>query len=320
VSCGLITGANGFVGTRLCQVLEDCGYQLRAALRQQNSDNDLAVQQKVIVGDMASIDIRWGDALKDVDFVVHLAARVHVMDENILDPLLAFRLVNLDGTINLAKQAAVAGVKRFIYISSIKVNGESTQPGAPFRVDDSPRPVEAYATSKFEAEQALLEVSAVTGMEVVIIRPPLVYGPGVKANFLNMMRWLSRGFPLPFGAITNKRTLVALDNLVDLINICIKHPAAANQTFFAGDGEDLSTTELLSRMGQALGRPALLVPVPVRLLEVLAGLLRKRALTQRICNSLQVDISKTRDILGWKPILAVDRALKITAEAYIGKE
>lgn len=312
----LVTGANGFVGCRLSRVLLDCGYQVRAALRHQNSHNDLVVQDQVVVGDI-NLDTHWEDVLHAVDCVVHLAARVHVMDETVADPLSEYRLVNVDGTINLARRVANAGVKRFIYLSSIKVNGETSQTGAAFKADDLPAPMDPYAVSKFEAEQALLNIATATGMEVVIIRPPLVYGPGVKANFLTMMQWLNRGIPLPFGAIHNKRSLVFLDNLVSLIITCIEHPAAPNQTFLAGDGEDLSTTELLQRMGRAIRKPARLIPFPAKLLEVLAMLIGRQALAQRLCGSLQVDISKARALLGWKPILTVDEALKKTAKAYL---
>jgi nucleoside-diphosphate-sugar epimerase len=219
--------------------------------------------------------------------------------------------------LNLARQAAEAGVRRFIFISSIKVNGEGTPLGAPYRADAQPQPADPYGISKMEAEQGLRALAGETGMEVVIIRPTLVYGPGVKANFLNMMRWLHKGVPLPFGAIHNRRSLVALDNLVDLIVTCIEHPAAANQTFLVSDGEDLSTTELLRRMATALGAPAHLLPVPSWLLEAGATMLGKKALSQRLCGSLQVDISKTRELLGWTPPLSVDAALRKTAKHFL---
>jgi UDP-glucose 4-epimerase len=207
-------------------------------------------------------------------------------------------------------------VRRFVFVSSVKVNGEATQPGLPFKPDDASTPLDAYGISKMEAEQGLREIAAQTGMEVVIIRPPLVYGPGVKANFAAMMRWLSRGIPLPLGAIHNGRSLVALDNLVDLILTCITHPAAANQTFLVSDGEDVSTTELLRRMGQALDSPARLIPVPAGVLKAAAALLGKRDMAQRLCGSLQVDIQKTRQLLGWTPPLTLDQGLKKAAEGF----
>ena len=256
----------------------------------------------------------WRKALAGCQVVVHLAARVHVMTDTAKNPLDEFRQVNVKGTLNLARQAAAAGVRRFVFVSSIKVNGEATEPGHPFTAEDTPAPLDAYGISKMEAEQGLREISAQTGMEVVIIRPPLVYGPGVKANFAAMMRWLARGVPLPLGAIHNQRSLVALDNLVDLIVTCIAHPAAANQTFLVSDGQDVSTTELLRRMGRAMKRPARLMPVPAGLLEWTAALVGKRDVAQRLCGSLQVDIQKTRQLLGWNPPLTLDQGLKKAAE------
>jgi nucleoside-diphosphate-sugar epimerase len=248
--------------------------------------------------------------------VVHLAARVHVMDDKVSDPLLEFRKVNADATLNLAKQAASAGVKRFIFISSIKVNGESTELGKPFQADDTVMPDDAYGLSKHEAEAALLRLGTATGMEVVVIRPPLVYGAGVKANFYSMMRWLDKGIPLPLGAINNKRSFVALDNLVDLIITCINHPSAAGQIFLVSDDEDLSTSELLRLMATALGKPARLLAVPVSVLQFVAKRLGKQAIAQRLCSSLQLDISKTRQMLGWTPPVSVTEALKKAAQYY----
>lgn len=258
--------------------------------------------------------------LVGVDVVVHSAARVHVMRDQASDPLAEFRKVNVEGTLNLARQAAAAGVRRFIFISTIKVNGEGTPVGVPYLADAQAAPADPYGISKMEAEQGLRALAAETGMEVVIIRPTLVYGPGVKANFLNMMRWLHKGVPLPFGAIHNRRSLVALDNLVDLIVTCIDHPAAANQTFLVSDGEDLSTTELLRRMAAALGKPARLLPVPSWLLEAAAALLGKQALSQRLCGSLQVDIGKTRELLEWTPPVSVDEALRKTAKHFLEQQ
>jgi nucleoside-diphosphate-sugar epimerase len=248
--------------------------------------------------------------------VVHAAARVHVMNEIASDALAEFRKVNVEGTLRLAKRAAESGVKRFIFISSIKVNGESTLPGKPFKADDTPAPVDPYGISKHEAEQALRQLARETGMEVVIIRPPLVYGPGVKANFLSMLRWLNKGIPLPLGAIRNQRSLVAIGNLVDLIITCIDHPAAANQTFLVSDGQDLSTTQLLRRLGNALGKKARLLPLPEWLLVAAAAVLRKQSVAQRICGSLQVDISKNRELLGWMPPINMDEAMRQTAGDY----
>lgn len=262
----------------------------------------------------------WGEVVSGVDVLVHTAGRVHVLGDQADEPLAEFRRVNMEGTLTLARQAAEGGLRRFIFISSIKVNGEGTAVGRPFCSDDKPAPIDPYGISKREAEQGLLVLAADTGKEVVIIRPPLVYGPGVKANFRDMMGWLIKGIPLPLGSVNNKRSLVGRDNLVDLIITCIAHPAAANQTFLVSDGDDLSTTELLQRMGQALEKPARLLPVPIFLLRVGAALLGKRDMAQRFCGSLQVDISKTRELLGWESPVTVEEGLRRTAESFLRKE
>jgi len=259
----------------------------------------------------------WRNTLAGCTTVVHLAARVHVMRDKVSDPLTAFRRVNVDGTLNLARQASAAGVRRFVFISSIKVNGETTRWGHPFIADDVPDPQDPYSISKHEAEMGLCQIAAETQMEMVIIRPSLIYGPDVKANFQKMMQWLHRGIPLPLGAIHNKRSLISLANLVDLIIICLDHQAAAHQIFLAADGEDLSTTELLRRMGMALGRPARLIPVPTFLLEFGAALLGRGNIAQRLCESLQVDISKARTRLGWNPPISVDEGLRRTAQSFL---
>ncbi len=308
----ILTGASGFVGKAVLDVLSrSTGIQVVAALRNTNVDLPAGVEMYK-VGDLTD-DQRSELKSRTPDVVVHCASRVHVMHDTAADPLAEFRRVNVKGTLNFARAACEAGAKRFVFVSSIKVNGEGTRPGAPYRADDQPHPSDPYGISKLEAEQGLLALSKETGMEMVIIRPVLVYGPGVKANFQSMMRWLQRGIPLPFGAIDNRRSLVALGNLVDLIVTCIDHPAAANQIFLVSDGEDLSTTGLLRRMGNALGRPARLLPVPAWMLRFAAQMLGKHALSQRLCGSLQVDIEKTRTLLGWQPPLGVDRGLKLAA-------
>jgi len=310
----LVTGANGFLGRALVGHLsQDVRIEVRAASR---SAPAFPPQVRHYVAPSLSLQADWQVALDGVSVVVHAAARVHVMNDAADDPLAEFRKANVDGTVSLARQAAAAGVRRFIFISSIKVNGEGTEPEQPFRAGDTPDPQDPYGVSKVEAEQALRVVASETGMEVVIIRPVLVYGPGVKANFRSMMSWLSKGVPLPLGATGNKRSLVALDNLVDLIVTCIDHPAAANQTFLVSDGEDLSTTQLLQRMGNALGRPARLLPIPASMLYAAAAMLGRRAVAQRLCGSLQVDIAKTRELLGWTPPVSVDDALLRTARAF----
>jgi UDP-glucose 4-epimerase len=310
----LVTGATGFVGRAVVQRLlaDDESRQVVVAVRRDVQQWPERVLPRV-TGDLEPTT-DWSVALGGISAVVHCAARVHVMADTAASPLEEFRRVNVQGTLNLARQAAAAGVRRFVFISSIKVNGEATQLGRPFTADDAPAPLDAYGVSKMEAEQGLREIARKTGMEVVIIRPPLVYGPGVKANFSALMRWLRRGVPLPLGAIHNQRSLVALGNLVDLIVTCLTHPAAANQTFLVSDGEDVSTIELLRRMGQALGRPARLVPVPASWLKLAAALVGKQDVAQRLCGSLQVDITKTRRLLGWTLPISLDEGLKKAAE------
>ncbi|MCO6690904.1 UDP-glucose 4-epimerase family protein [Pseudomonas asiatica] len=311
----ILTGASGFVGGAVLEALGRMANMqtvvpLRSPLR--------SMPTGVLSYPIADLTDDQTAPLKAhaPDVVIHCASRVHIMADTADDPLTEFRRVNVDGTLALARAASASGARRFVFVSSIKVNGEQTRPGCAYRADDIPQPVDPYGVSKHEAEQGLLALGAQTGMEIVIIRPVLVYGPGVKANFRNMMRWLDRGVPLPFGAIHNRRSLVALENLVDLVLTCIDHPAAANQIFLVSDDEDLSTTELLTRMAHALGRPARLLPVPSWMLSGAARALGKGALSQRLCGSLQVDISKTRDLLGWRPPVQVDTALLAAAKYY----
>jgi nucleoside-diphosphate-sugar epimerase len=308
----LVSGANGFVGAALCEKLRRNAVVVRGAVRTKYAQTSFPTD---VVIDSLSAENDWTSALRNVKQVVHLAARVHVMSDTSADPLAEFRRVNVEGTKNLARQAANAGVRRFIFLSSVKVNGEFTADGKAFTSDDKPNPQDSYAISKCEAEFALRQISAETDMEVVIIRSPLVYGPGVKANFESMMRWLERGWPMPLGCVTqNQRSLVALDNLVDLIVTCLKHPAAAHQTFLVSDGEDLSTAALLKRMGAALGRPACLLPVPLVLLKLGALIINKLGIYQRLCGSLRLDIGHTRHLLGWKPPVSVDEGLRLAAQ------
>jgi UDP-glucose 4-epimerase len=321
----LVTGASGFVGKALVQRLAlqpGCftvaavrGLPLYGAAAFSGGLPDGTVQW-VELGDLAKAEFRPG-LFDDVDVVVHCAARVHVMEERDADPLAAFRAVNLNGTLNLARAAAQAGVRRFVFLSTVKVHGEGTPYGKPFTADAVLCPVDPYAVSKMEAERALMALAAETGLEVVNVRPPLVYGPGVKANFLSMMKWLNKGIPLPFGAIRNGRSLVALDNLVDFLMVCLDHPDAVGQAFLVSDGEDLSTSDLLRRLGVALGKPARLIPVPPALLQGAGILLGKRDVIERVCGSLQVDIAKARTLLGWTPPVSVDSALASTAAAYV---
>jgi Nucleoside-diphosphate-sugar epimerases len=311
----LVTGAGGFVGRKVAAAVSSLGHELLLGLREVAKFSlDGAAYRKLDLVSSVESDYEF---LSCVDVVIHTAARVHIMDDRTLDPLAAFRAVNYLGTMKLAEHCVTRGVKRFIFISSIKVNGDATPLGNPFSELDFPEPADAYGLSKFEAETALLELAEKTNMEVVIIRPPLVYGPGVKANFKYLMNWLYKGLPLPLGAIHNKRSLVYIDNLVSLITTCIAHPAAANNIFLAGDGEDLSTPDLLRRMGAALGRPAKLIPVPSWLLNLVSSAIGKSDVAQRLCGSLQVDISKSKRVLGWIPPVSVNKALKDTALAYL---
>lgn len=314
----LITGASGFVGQALVrQLASEDHHHLRAALRPTAKlPVDSSTLEKVIIEELAP-DTNWSAALEGMEAVVHCAARVHVMNETAGDPLSEFRRTNVEGTLALARQAQQAGVRRFIFISSIKVNGEETQPGRPFTADDTPAPADPYGISKMEAEQALRELARNGTMEVVVIRPVLVYGPGVKANFLRMIRWLDKGIPLPLGGITsNRRSLVALDNLVDLICVCLSHPDAAGRVFLVSDGEDLSTTAMLRRISLALGKSPFLPSIPASWLMLAARMMGRPGIAQRLCGSLQVDISKNRDLLGWTPRTTVDAAFQKTVDAY----
>ena len=303
----LVTGGQGFVGKVLAARLLELGSAVRVSTRQKYVVKDPRLEW--VQSTDLNVVSNWLPALRSIETVVHCAARVHVMHDTNVDLLTTFRAVNLDGTLNLARQAAAAGVKRFVFISSVKVNGEATSPGRAFTEANAPNPQDAYGQSKHEAEQALRQLSADTGMEVVIIRPPLVYGPGVKANFAALMRAVQRGWPLPLGTVHNQRSLVALDNLVDFIITCITHDQAANQTFLVSDGHDLSTTELVRGMAHASGVPARLLPVPVWALQAGASLVGKVDAVQRLCGNLQVDISKARTLLGWTPPVSVEDGL-----------
>ena len=300
----LVTGATGFVGRALCTELAQRKHDVHCAVRRLAGSDGRYFE----LGDI-SPSTNWFGALEGVDAVVHLAARAHIMHEGAVNPLGEFRKVNVAGTEHLARAAAASGAKRFVYVSSIGVNGAQTAVGKPFSEVDQPNPHNAYALSKWEAEQGLLRIAAETGLEVVIIRPPLVYGFNAPGNFGSLMRAVQRGWPLPLGAVHNQRSLVALDNLVNFIVTCIAHPQAANQTFLVSDGQDLSTTELVHGMAQAAAVPVRLLPVPVWALQAGASLLGKGDAVQRLCGNLQVYISKARSLLGWVPPVTVEEGL-----------
>ncbi len=306
----LITGANGFVGRALISKLAlETNHFVRASIRKKTIQ--FPSQIEVVKNMDASCGTNWTDALRDIDVVIHLLARVHVMDDKVADPLLEFRNINVNATIALANAAAKQSIKRFVFLSSVKVNGESTF-HKPFSEFDLPHPQNAYAISKWEAEEALRKISKDTGMEVVIIRSPLVYGPNVKANFLKMMQYVKRGIPLPLGAIQNKRSLIGIDNLVDFITTTISHPNAANQTFLISDDEDISTTDLLHRIGEYIGRPARLIPLHPKILFFLFNILGRQDFGDRLLGSLEIDITKAKKLLAWSPPKTLNEGLRAT--------
>lgn len=305
----LVTGANGFVGRSLCTALQVRNIRCVPAVRTKNSDSEVSI------GDLGA-DTDWSTALHACDAVIHLAARVHVMNDTSSDPLAAFRAVNVDATLNLARQAIAAGVKRFVFVSSVKVNGEETGEH-PFTAFDEAAPTDPYGQSKLEAEIALRELAQLTGLEVVIVRPPLVYGPDVRANFLRLMQLVKIGLPLPLGAINNRRSMIAVDNLVDLLILCTWHPAAPGQTFMVSDDRDVSVSELLRMLAKAMRKRSMLLPVPSSTLSGVATVLGKSAVANRLLGSLQVDIKHTKTTLQWQPPVSMDLALEKTVAAYL---
>ncbi len=313
MTCVLVTGASGFVGGALCAGLVGLGHEVRASVR--NPEIVSIVGCDVLKISSIDSDTDWAVCVADVEVVIHLAARVHVMNDDASDPLAEFRRTNTAGTENLARQAARAGVKRLVYVSSIKVNGEATDGAMKFSESDAPNPQDPYGISKWEAEQALHRVSAETGLEVVIVRPPLVYGAGVKGNFAQMLKVLAHGIPLPLASVQNRRSLVYLGNLVDALILCATHPAAAGQTYLVSDGEDISTPDLLRQLGEAMDHPARLLPCPQALLRLAGRLTGKADQIERLLGSLQVDSGKICRELGWVPPYSVSRGLQATAEA-----
>lgn len=307
----LVTGATGLLGRALCPRLAEAGYRLRAALRV-DSEVSSCIEEKVVVGDISPLT-DWRQALMDVELVVHAAARAHV-PRDLSQNRALYEAVNAQGTGRLAQAAAQAGVRRLVYVSSIKVNGEATAQ-RPFRAGDPPNPGDDYGRSKLHGEDAVVTAAAASGMEAVIVRPPLVYGPGVRANFLRLMRWVDSEWPLPLGAIQNQRSLVSVWNLSDLIVELLVNPRAPGSVWLVSDGEDLSTPDLVRRLGRAMQRRVRLVPVPAALLRACAAITGRRAEVARLCDSLRLDITATR-ALGWSPPVSMDESLTWTAAWY----
>lgn len=308
----MLTGASGFIGSKLLEQLPTDSTLSLGRYKPEVQPSEKFFKLEI------NNDTDYSLALSDVGVVVHLAARVHVMNDVMSNPLEEYREVNTRGTVNLARQAARIGVKRFVFVSSIKVNGEATTLDKPFTSADESAPEDDYGLSKAEAEQQLLEIGKETGMEIVVIRPTLVYGPGVKANFASLLNLVSKGIPLPFGCIKgNRRSLVSVTNLVDLIITCIYSPKAANQTFLVSDDHDVSTSEMLSQMAKALGKPQWQLPVPKWCYKLAGKLFRKQDVVNRLLGSLQVDITHTKDTLDWTPPQSLEDGFKQTAQAFL---
>ena len=312
----LVTGANGFVGRALCVEAIVRGMQVRGGVRHQ-CDLPAGIE-RLIVGEINE-NTNWQRALNGCDVLVHLAARVHVMRESAKNPLEEFRRVNVQGTEHLARSAVASGVKRFVYVSSIKVNGEETLGGKSYAERDMPMPQDAYGISKWEAEQALHRVAEETGLEVVIVRPPLVYGAGVKGNFAQLLSVLARGIPLPLASIKNHRDLIYVGNLVDALVACATHSNAAGQTYLVSDGEGVSTPDLIRNLANALGKSNVVFPFPMSVMRFCAGLFDKSSALDRLTQSLQVDSSKIRKELGWQPPYTMQQGLKATADWYLAE-
>jgi UDP-glucose 4-epimerase len=301
----LVTGASGFVGSHLIKELVQNKYSVISVSRSKDESRGNVVKKEI------DGDTDWSDILKEVDVVIHLANRAHVMDDNEKDAYIAYKKINVDGSLKLASQSIEQGVKRFIYVSSVKANGESTTI-KPFNEKDRANPEDAYGKTKFETEDALKALCHPTGMELVIVRPPLVYGPGVKANFLNLIMLCNKNIPLPFGAINNKRSFVFVKNLTSFLELCITHPKAANNTFLISDDDDVSTTQLIKYIKEASGKNHFLLPVPQSWLNFLFKLIGKSSLSNRLCGNLQVDITKAKTLLSWKPPYRVSEGIERT--------
>ena len=313
----LVTGANGFIGTALCNCLRGENFRVHGAVRPGKAS---LLPKGVEAAHIEYIDgnTDWINALKGVDAVVHLAARVHVTNNHSKDSLVVYRHINVAGTERLARMAVAAGVKRFVYLSTVKVNGEGK--ATPYTEKDDSEPTDPYGISKWEAEKVLYKIADQTGMEMVVLRPPLVYGPGVKANFLRLLKVVDRGIPFPLANANNRRSLIYLENLLDAIVTCIKHPKAAGQTYFVSDGEDVSTPELIRRISSSLGRPSRLFPFPPVFLKVAGIITGKSVSMDRLLGSLTVDCSKIRRELDWQAPFSMEQGLKETAKWYIEKK
>ncbi len=310
----LITGSTGFVGRALIKSLNQKGISSLCVIRDNKYINDF--ERTFEISDLSDNN-NWSPILTDIDVIIHCAARVHVMNDKASNPLEEFRNVNTRATLNLAKQASNSGVKRFVFISSIKVGGEISQVGNPLTEDSEYVPSDPFGLSKYEAEKQLLELAERSEMEVVIIRPTLIYGPGVKANFETMMKWASKPIPLPFGAINNKRSLVSIDNLISFIEVCLTHPNAKNEIFYVNDGNDLSTSELLRKLYKSFTNKTPLIPIPMNLINLLFKLIGKSNYSSRLLCSLQVDISKAKILLNWTPPYSVDESIDKTVKYFI---
>lgn len=314
----LVTGASGFVGGFLCKRLLAAGFFVRGTLLACENTSALPSGVQPMVIEPLGAETSWDAAFSAIDTVIHLAARVHIMEDSADDPLTEFRKVNTEGSLRLAREAARLGVKRIVFISTIKVNGEES--AVPYTSDMFPRPTDPYGISKWEAEQGLRQIELESGLEVVVVRPTLVYGAGVRANFLNMMKVISKGIPLPLSSITNRRNLIYVGNLVDALAVCAIHPLAAGKTYLVSDGEDVSTPELIRRTAKALGVPSRLIPFPPFLMRIAGKLTGKSDAVNRLSGSLTVDSSKIRRELNWTPPFTMEQGLAETADWFRRKK
>lgn len=315
----LITGANGFVGRTLCEFLADKQYRICTVVRRLHDESIVRPEVRNYVVKDITGDTDWSEILADIDIVIHLAARVHVMDDKADDPKAEFYKVNVEGTVNLARQAQKEGVKRFLFLSTVKVNGEETNV-TPFTEKDPPAPKDFYGMSKYEAESRLWSIAAESGLEVVVIRCPLIYGPNVKGNFLRLLQLAESRVPLPLASIRNKRSIVSIDNLIDFLVRCIEHEAASGQTFLISDGEDLSTPELITRITREMGHSSRLFAFPPTLLKRICAIFGCRSLMDRLSGSLQVDIQKAEKILNWHPAYTIDEGVAKTVKWFLQRE